>query len=315
VFLPGVSYLFTWPLLFGLLGFGYVLLREKQETTKSAVVFAIVAVPGVLLLAPAIHLIFVALTVSLSGVAAIMIVLLLGLMIPLMSRMGAVNKWLLPGTATALGVIYIVFAGLTLRTSPTYPKPNNLFYCLNADTGQGLWASVDTQPDEWTSKYFTAGTERGPLTECLPQSSRTFLKSKAGVAQLDAPRAELISNQQTGEMRTLQLRLTSPRGANAISIFFEPGAEIVNASINGKPALSRSSAGAKQGWYVYYYALPPEGAVLTLETKSATPLTARVVDLSYELPSLSSPPKRPDHLIPSAYFVSDATLAGRSFTF
>jgi hypothetical protein len=113
----------------------------------------------------------------------------------------------------------------------------------------------------------------------------------------------------------VRVRLTSPRGANAISIFIEPDAELLKASINDKPVLSRAAAEAKQGWYLYYYALPAEGVVLTLETNSAKPLTARVIDLSYGLPVLSEPLKRPDHLIPSMYFVSDATLVGKSFTF
>jgi len=316
VLLPGTSYLFTWPLLFALLGFGYVLLRQHEETAKSAITFSIFAVPGVLLVAPAIHLVFVALTISLSGVAAVLIVLLLGLMIPLLGMMAAGQKWLLPGAAAVLGVVYIVFAGFTLRTSPTYPTPDNVFYCMNAETGQALWASVDAKPDEWTANYFTAGTEKGPLTECLPQSSRTFLKNQAPVAQLDAPRAEVISNEKNNETTTLRLRLTSPRGANAISIFFEPDAEIVKASINNKSVLSRLAAKARQGWYVVYYALPPEGAVLTLETRSAKkPLSARVIDLSYGLPTLTAPSKRPDYFIPSMYFVSDATLVSKLFTF
>lgn len=312
--LPGTSYLFTWPLLFVLLGFVFVLLRQR-ETTKSAVIAALAAVPAVLLLAPAIHLVFVALTISLSGVAAVLIVLLLGLMIPLLGSMAAANKWILPSGAALVGVVYLVFAGFTLRTSPAYPTPDNVFYCMNAETGQATWASVDAKPDEWTRNYFAAGTERGPLTECLPQSSRTFLKSKAPVGQLDAPRAELISNEKNNETTKVSLRLTSPRGANAISIFFQPEAEIVKAAINDRPVLSRSADEAKQGWYVYYYALPPEGVVLTLETKSTNPLSARVIDLSYGLPELSGPVKRPDYLIPSMYFVSDATLVSKSFTF
>lgn len=315
LFLPGTSYLFTWPLMFALLGFAYVLLRQKQQSTKSAVVFSVSVVPAVLLLAPAIHLVFVALTISMSGVAAVLIVLLLGLMMPLLGSMTTANKWLLPGSAAVLGVVYLGFAGLTLRTSPTYPTPDNVFYCMNAETGQATWASVDAKPDEWTSNYFTAGAERGTLKECLPQSSRTFLKSKAPVGQFDAPHAELISNEKNNETNTVRLRLTSPRAANAISIFFEPDAEIVKASINDKPVLDRPTSEAKQGWYVYYYALPPEGAVLTLETKSANPLSARVIDLSYGLPALNEPLKRPDYFIPSMYFVSDATLVSKSFTF
>ena len=315
--LPGVSYLFTWPLFFVLLGFGYILRATEWINTKSTLILAVSAVAGVLLLAPAIHLIFVALTLSLSGAAAILIVLLLGLLLPLLCQIAATNKWLLPGVSALAAVIFIVLAGWTSVPSKSHPKPDNVFYCLDGGTGQAMWASIDAQPDDWTANFFTAGMERGPLTECLPQSSRTFLKSKAPVAPLDAPRVELVDDQKSNDTRILQLRLTSPRGANAISIFFDPDAEIINASINDRPALSGRSATAKQGWFLIYYALPPEGVVLRLETKSAKPLRARAVDLSYGLPTWPNAPssKRPDNLIPSIYFVSDATLVSKSFTF
>ena len=317
LFLPGVSYLFTWPLLFMLLGFGYILWANELLNTKSTLILAACAIAAVLLLAPAIHLIFIALTISLSGVAVVVIVLLLGLLIPLFCKLAAANKWLLPGVSALVGAIYIVFGGWTSVPSHGHPKPDNVFYCLDAGTGQALWASVDPRPDEWTANFFPANGERGKLAECLPHSSRTFLKSKAPLALLEAPRVELIDDQKTNETRKLELRLTSPRGANAISIFFDPDAEIVNASINDKPALSGRLSTAKQGWFLIYYALPPEGVVLRLETKSAKPLRARAVDLSYGLPVLpnATSPQRPDYLIPSMYFVSDATLVSRSFTF
>jgi hypothetical protein len=314
--LPGTSYLFIWPTLFVLLGFGYILAKERGNT-KSTLIIAASAVIGIVLLAPAIHLIFVALTISLSGVATVLIVLLLGLLIPLLCQIAAANKWLLPGASVLLGVTCIVFAGWTSVRSERHPTPDNLFYCLDTATGQALWASVDAKPDEWTSNFLTAGTERGLLTDCLPQSSRSFLKNKASVALLEAPSVELINDQHNNETRTVQLRLTSPRGANAIAVFFESDAEIVKASINDRPALSERPAAAKQGWYLIYYALPPEGAVLRLESKSANPLRARVVDLSYGLPTLPNATslKRPNHLIPSMYFVSDATLVSKLFTF
>ena len=317
LFLPGVSYLFTWPLLFVLLGFGYVLWSKEPLNNKTTLILAASAVAGVLLLAPAIHLIFVALTISLSGVTTILVVLLLGLLLPLICQTAAANKLLLPAVFGVIGVIYIVFAGWTSVPSQRYPKPDNLFYCLDGSTSQALWASVDPKPDEWTANFFTAGTERGKLNECLPQSSRTFLKSKAPVELLEAPRVDLIDDQKSNETRKLQLRITSPRGANAISLFFDPDAEIVNASISDKPAFAGRSAATKQGWFLIYYALPPEGVVLKLETKSTKPVRARAVDLSYGLPTLTNAasPRRPDYLIPSMYFVSDAVLVSKSFTF
>lgn len=321
-FLPGGSYLFTWPLLFMLPGFGYVLSTKEQEpkALKISLVCAIFAIPGIVMFAPMIHTIFIALSLSGSGVVAILMVLLLGLLIPLLSLIAAQNKWLLPGVSGLFGGICILFAGWTSVPSKAHPRPDNLFYCLNADTGQALWASVDPKLDEWTSRFFRSDPERERLSEFLPQSSRTFLKGKAPSAALEAPRLQLIDERKDNGTRTLQLRLTLPRDASMTSIFSEGDAELAKASVNGKPVLLEPpTAGvkAKRGLALYYYAPPQEGIELTIETKSAEPLRVKVIDLSYGLPPLPNAASliRPDYLIPSTYFVSDATLVSKSFTF
>jgi hypothetical protein len=80
LYLPGASYLFTWPLLFSLIGLGLLFSErvKKWGAAQRLAILSMCAIPGIILLLPTIYLIFIALTVSLSGVVAVLVVLFSG---------------------------------------------------------------------------------------------------------------------------------------------------------------------------------------------------------------------------------------------
>ena len=85
ILLPGFSYLFTWPLLFSALAMGWVLWRSTRggnDCTDADVVLTVGALPGVILFAPSIYVMFHFALAPMIGVLAFMVALLLGLLIP-----------------------------------------------------------------------------------------------------------------------------------------------------------------------------------------------------------------------------------------
>jgi hypothetical protein len=320
--LPGASYLFVWPLLFTLAGLGYRLGAHAPEggppPLKYTVAHFVAAAACVLLVAPTIKTMFVALTVTAAGVVVVFVVLLVGLLLPLLDAGRAAHKWLLPGAAAVVALGFIVAGSLTAGVSQSRPRPDTLFYCLDADAGRAVWASPDAAPDEWLSQFFGAGAERGALAECLPHSSRTFMKSGAASIAEPAPQAELLDERRDGDARTLRLRIASPRGANVVSVFLDRGVEVRRAAVNDRPLAPVAARDPEQPWGLLYYGPPPEGIVLTLEVAAgAAPLRVRVVDQSPALPAAPnlSYRARPADSIPTTYVVSDSTLVAKSFSF
>ncbi|WP_166482229.1 M28 family metallopeptidase [Scytonema sp. UIC 10036] len=324
VFVPGASYLFTWPLLFSLLGLGFIFASKPQNSVlgKRFAVLSLCAIPGIILLAPTIYLIFIALTLELSGAVMVMVVLLLGLLIPLLSLMATRNKWLLPTVSIVVSLTFIVLGSLTAGFDAHHPKPNSIFYGLNTDTEKAIWASADKKPDEWTSQFLSQDTEKAKLAEYLPTVSRKFLKSQAPVVLLTAPNIELLSDNTTDEVRSLRMRITSPRQARVLRVYIDSSTKILAAAINGKrignnDRLAHAEPGKQ--WGLHYYALPQEGIELTLELKSSQPLTIRTVDQSDGLPQIpgKSFQKRQNYMMATAFGsgVSDSTLISKSFTF
>ncbi|HVF56041.1 MAG TPA: M20/M25/M40 family metallo-hydrolase [Pyrinomonadaceae bacterium] len=322
VLLPGGSYLFTLPLLFSLSGLALVSVL-KLDGAKARFVFALAAIPGIVLWAPMIYNVFVALTLNASWMVVIFVGLLCGLVVPLIFPLvNSRRRWLFPGLLT-LGCLCLVLVGLlTSGFDKQHPRVNHVFYALDADTGKALFASSDSGTDAWTTQFFNAGAERGTLPEYFPGSPRAYLKSPAPAATLDGPEAVLIDDRTEGDVRTLSFRVTSQRQAPILSIFAEPDIEVFDSSINGKQTVNNVGGSSTPGpplkrWGIQYYALPAVGLDVSLKTRGGKPFKLFVVDRSYGLPDIPGSPfkARTEEMMPAPYSTSDVTLVAKSFTF
>jgi hypothetical protein len=322
LFARGLSYLFTWPLLFTLLGMTFMLISKERPTTsvRCLVVITACAIPGIILLTPMIYIIFVALTISSSTAAILMTVLLLGLLIAHLGVVRTRYKWSLPALSALTALAFIVAAGLTSGFDKDHPKPNTIFYAMDADTGKAVWATSDEKLDEWTSKLFPAGAVRKSLTEFPPLTSRPLLQGEAPPASLKAPNAVLVEDSTSGDVRTLRLRVEPAQLSAAVSVSLAPNAEVMAATINGRPAqLGTVSArsGPESPWLMLYYAPPREGIDLVLQLRSSQPVNLRIVDRSNRLPDIPGSPinPRPEYMIATPYAYSDSTMVSKSFSF
>jgi hypothetical protein len=82
--LKGGSYLFVWPLLFNTLGLAFVLLYRPQDppSTLSTIIISIFAAPAVVLIAPMIYLMRMALTIDSLMFSIVLAVSVALLMVP-----------------------------------------------------------------------------------------------------------------------------------------------------------------------------------------------------------------------------------------
>jgi Peptidase family M28 len=318
--LPGGSYLFAWPLAFSLLALAAVFIlgtrgEERGGAWKRLAVLSAGAAPGVALLAPTIYLIFVGLTLGMAGVAALLVVLAFGLLLPLVGFAAPRRRWMLPGLLALAGVASLAAGSLSAGFDGRRPRPDNVFYGLNADTAKAVWASADESPDAWTSQFFPGAAERGALPEFLPLSRRPLLQAQAPAEQLDAPRIELLGDEAGGGVRTLRLRVTSPRRAPVVTVAAEQGARVVGSAINGKRIEIDARAQAERPWAVRYHGLPAEGFELTLQTDASGPVALRAVDQSYGLPEVGPVRPRPQEFTASIHTFGDSTFVTKSFRF
>ena len=321
--MPGASYLFTWPLFFSLIGLCYVIISTGQTDSTPrwpvALSLSLAAIPALVLVVPAIYHISAALPLFLSGAVMVLVLLVAGLLVPHLHLITSQGKWFLPAACLLAALGLLVAGTLTSGFDKDHPRPDNIFYGVDADAGKAVWASLDDTPDEWTSQFFTAPVSKSPVTEFLPLITVDFMKSPAPLAPLPPPEATLLSDtpNNTGG-RTVRLRINTARQAPLVSIYVNPKIEISAAQVDGKPIRTNDAPDAAEtGWALLYYAPPSAGAELTLEVKAAQPVEMRVIDVSYGLPQTLTQTlrARPDNIISTHYPFSDTTMVSKSFKF
>ncbi|MDQ3803311.1 MAG: M28 family metallopeptidase [Acidobacteriota bacterium] len=320
LFVPGGSYLFTLPLLCALVGLGVLLAGEGGGCLKAPLVLAAYAIPGVVLMTTLISQVFPALTLAASGTIIILEVLLLGLLFPHLDLLASPRRWLLPSACALLAAGFMLAGLLTAGFDRSRPKVVNVFYALDADTGAAVWGSNDKRPDEWSAQFFGAGDKKDTLTNLFPLNKRPLLNSAAPPLALPAPQVTVLHDSTAQGVRSVRLRITSPRGGDILAVYADAGSEVVTAAVDGEPIKPDAPPGrdvAPAPWAMTYYALPEGGVELTLGVKEGQPLRLRVDDRTYGLPQIAEKPMtaKPDYIVPSPSWLSEMTVVSKTYTF
>ena len=311
IWMVGSSYLPTWPLFCALVGLGYVFSGRDRPGVALATAY-LSAVPGILIVTPVVHLIFIAMPFALVPALVLFFGLLLALLIPLLRSSTAGNRWVFPGVIAAIAILVFVAAGSGAGFDKDHRQSNHVLYLLDVPAQRALWISSDARPDEWTEQFFGKKPARAPLVDPFPLGGRVYLQAPTRVAALQPPEAKVLEDLTANDVRHLRLRIVSHRGAERMSV--QINAEIGSATVDGKRLTSGPTT--QKNWSLLYLALPKDGIELVIETRSASPLAVRLADESYGLPRLDGEKfeDRPAHMMPAPFFRSDLTLVSRNFS-
>ena len=326
VLFPPASYLFTWPLLFALLGLGVLFALGDQQASPwyPFAALTLSAIPAVFLFAPGVYgvpLTRELLSPNVAPLFALVIVLMLGLLIPHLDLVARPNKWVLPGAAAALGLGLLLTGTLTAGFDARHPKPDTILYALNTDTGQAIWESGDEEPDAWTSQFLGSDAKKGSVADYLGEIDA--LHSEAPAVTLAAPNVALLDDGTRDGVRTLRMRVTAPPKANLVVVRADAEAQVVGAAVNGKRISEETlHDGGIPAWTLHYWNPPSEGLDLTLEVKGTEPLTITARSGTPGLPAIpgkSYPDRPPDTmpiaLDPATVEQDSSTVVSKSFTF
>jgi hypothetical protein len=199
-----------------------------------------------------------------------------------------------------------------------HPRPTNIAYMLDADTGAASWLTTDENLDPWTQQFFAAGAERGSFLwtpNANPDWAKPAWQSPAPSVTVAAPNVAVLENSASGGLRTLQLRATSPRGAPNLYLDIQAPGDVATAALDGKPLdLSYWPTEQRARFRVAYHAVPLEGIEVALTYLGDGPVTVRVEDRSNGLPvipGMTIAPRASDTM-PAAYEMADPTIVTRS---
>jgi hypothetical protein len=128
----------------------------------------------------------------------------------------------------------------------------------------------------------------------------------------------VLGDSTEGDVRTLRLRLTSPRGTSEMTTVVTTPGEVVGAAVDGRPVSLDDYAPAREGEFALVYAnVPAGGWELDLVLRSAGPVTIEVEEATDGLPhapGMAIAP-RPADTMPSMLYPRDATVITRTFRY
>lgn len=312
VMLPGGSYLFLWPLLFGLAGFLFVqwVGEERAVSLRGLVVLSLCLVPVSLLVMSLTGTFYEALH-YLPQAASALFMLVLGLApAHMIALLRAFRAWLPAGLLLAAAAL--LAGSLLLPATAEHPAKNTLYYGWDADAGKGWWLAGGYEQDEWTKDFLTGVQWQDEAHDFFPLGGY-YYKGAAEPVALGAPVVQLLANGEQGGERVLRLNVKSGRGAGLLGIYVDQGVAVKEASVAG-----RSFKGEDRPWSMLWIAPPAEGVELQVRVPAGSKFAFRVIDGSLGLPGGTA--ARPAHLIPGSYGAdwrvpSDSTLVAKKFSF
>lgn len=297
ILLPGGSFIFMWPLLFGLLSLWVIFYLDRPESISWSKVFliGILVLPGLIIFG---QLLFtLTLSFRLSSLLFIIVGIMTGILIPSLAAMSrsAMGR----SAAAALVLAAVVFSyGLITQKNIVRPKQETVFYLLDADTEN---ASLGVrEKSAWTEKLLTASQQQD-LPPYLPLFPGRIFSSPAPIYPLPAPRIEVVESSEAAGNRTAVLQVYSPAQAPVTSLFIETENSITQAEISGAGKDKSSNdveppAGISPQRFIFY-AIPETGIELKLVFAGTGPIDITAVDISYEPPAGLNLPKPPDQTL------------------
>jgi hypothetical protein len=327
---PGASYLIVWPLLFGLLPLGWSFLARAtlRDGWWQTLVLAIAALPVLLLLPATLYQMnalinrFEGLTgFPLVGMLMLFVAPLIALLLPqidfLSAIVGPTRRWIVPSAAALMAIALVLWGNATSGFDANHPRPDQIAYALNADSGEARWVSLDRHLDAWTSRFFPNGAERGDYDSRLLGTVPAFITT-APSTPLDAPQVAVLSDTSDAGVRTLRLRLSSPELARIIVADIDAPGEVVALAVDGHAVDLKTLDRSRDGTFpVEYRNAPATGWELTLSVRSTEPVTIVVETTKDGLPAAitAEMSPRPAEMMPAPGYARDPTIVSKTFRF
>ena len=301
--LPGVSYMFTWPLLFALIA----------ERSRRPIAMWISAAFAILLLAGFTYAASVVM-LGVSGAGAIALTVLTGLLTwlvaPLIGRV--FDNWRQPlATLVPLAVVVALIGLAVVKQSPDHPARSSLVYAENADGGEGFFGSYSPR-EPWTGKVLGA-REAGPSwTNSLLDGGGVLYGHPVPRASLDAPTLTYVRDTILDGARRVIVRVNAPRGTTAV-IVRALGEPVLRAAIDARVVDTMRLRRPSPEWSTEFWNVPDSGAVFSLAIEPGKKLDLEVAARRPGLPAGLKVPSRPADV--AAAGTGDVSISYRRATF
>jgi hypothetical protein len=258
-----------------------------------------------LLLAPLVSLLYLALGVFAPQIPMLLLGLILMLLMPLTLALARPAHGALGLAMMMIGVLILLPVLLLRSPDSRHPQSHELFLAVDAEQQRSYWASTDPRPLGWVHEVLGESPDEAVLEDIIPQAKGVLWSQEANIAPPGAGELRLVDDQVEGDQRLISLQLNSPIKAEYISLLFAPGVEYISASANGLPVKAPGLL-ADKWWRWRWFGLPEGGGKIDLTLPADQPFSVQMIEVSYQMPE-TEPPRPPDSMRKKDSF-SDSTV-------
>jgi hypothetical protein len=320
---PALSYVFLWPAVAAVALFAWQQSRSHHSETPWSTALPLAAVGAVTVMVglPVVYLLSSAASIAIptfAAVVAVLTALLATLLVPHFRQLSGSRWWTVPLVLLAVTGACIVGLQATTGYGADRPRPDYIQYTLDADSGQATWLSTGTRPDGWTGQFFADGyTSSRQAFSPGYFFDRKFdvIQAPAPAVTLAAPQLRVLADSTSDGVRTVRLRLASPRGAPTAHLDLTLPGDLVAASVDGQ-AIKIGTDPPPRRLPLTAYNLGARGMTVTLSVRSTDPITGTLTDYSNGLPAIPelSVQTRSEAFIPAPFDFRDPTVVRTRIT-
>lgn len=298
--MPGGSYLFVWPLLFGLIPFVAVAAGPLKTYDGFYIILLlwVAAIPVLAWFPEMINLLMWSMGLQMAGLMMVLLGLMMLLLIPVISLITRVKPWLIPGVLMLAGLVVLLNSTLALQFDARHRKPNSVVHATHHNSGESYWLQFAQESDEWTEQFLGISPDTVARDKFYPHLSGTFLASKSTSPGLSAPEISVLRDTILQGERVLELHVLASPEVSELNFYFraEEHDIAIRVGDTGKNTLNNL---ANTSWKRFFYFAPPEeGVTLILYTSPELPLEMQLMAMDYSgIPEDTSFNERPPHMM------------------
>lgn len=209
-----------------------------------------------------------------------------------------------PTALLALAAILAITSLLLPAYSPESPRPLNIYFVQNGDTGQARFATAH-RSRPLPKPLDEAIDWRSALDNLYPwdHSAPAFLVADVEAITAQPPRLEILASEAFPEHRRVKARLSTLRSADRGALVMAEAERLESLLVDGWEFDLESTTRA---WHpdgrrvVRFPALPPGGIELELVVRGQQPFIVYVLDTTYGLPKAGEDllEARPEDVVP-----------------
>lgn len=293
--IPGVSFLFAWPLLFASAG---SLAALTGSRIVARVLSWIAAAVVLIMLAPTIHaMAVVALGLDQMGtvVLSALGIIALWFLALLLDDLGATRWWRAPLIAGAITMVLLIVGLATVRTNARQVSGSWFSYVIDSDSLRAWLAGSGTTPAirEQIRRDLAVNAPDPRVPAWLLRNFEASRIKQAPVGAFVAPTVTLLSNSMAAEGRVVNLRIRPDTGTLSVSIGADSGA-ITAAAVDGRSIDRARYRSRSARWSLEYVAPADSGFTLRLTLRPEKAATLQLLARRSGIPllrGLTLPPR------------------------